>query len=95
MNKAMLKLTLVAAAVALSLPAPAAQAQELSRDTGVGEAIATQGNIALLLIREELKFATRVKFAAHVRKPALPAPPRIAAQVAAGPQRPKGTKGRA
>ena len=95
MNTSILKSTLVAAAATLFVLAPAAQAQELSRDTGVGAVIAAQGNVALLLIREELKFATRVKFSARVAKPALPAPPRIAAQVADGRQRPKGTKGRA
>lgn len=72
MTKSTLKNTLVATAIALSfIAAPAAQAEAAhapSRNTGVGLAIADQGNAALKLIRDELKAA--VKRA----RPALPAP---------------------
>ena len=52
MNTSLLKSTLVAAAVLLL--APAAQATEPSRDTGVGNLIAAQGNAALRQIRKEM-----------------------------------------
>jgi hypothetical protein len=71
MNKSALKTTLAAAAIVLSVAAAPAQAEspKISRDTGVGHAIAAQGNAALRMIRAELKAA--VKFV----KPAPPARP--------------------
>ena len=71
MRKSTLKSTLVAATVALSfLAAPAAYAETAkpSRDTGVGQLIAAQGNAALRLIRIEFKAAAESAF-----KPSLPA----------------------
>src|SRR5687767_14424938 len=73
MKRVTLKSSLVAATVALAfLAAPAAYAETArpSRDTGVGLAIAAQGNAALRLIRSELKAAVRAS------KPVLPARPR-------------------
>lgn len=72
MTKSTLKNTLVATAIALSfLAAPAAQAEAAkapSRNTGVGLAIAAQGNAALKMIRDEVKAAVKLV------QPALPAP---------------------
>lgn len=82
MNKSTLKSTLVAVAASLILLAPAAQAQTTkpSRDTGVGHAIALQGNAALRAIREEMKSAIRAV------KPVLPARPRkVSAPVPTAP----------
>jgi len=93
MTNSTLKTTLAAAAVALSfLAAPAAQAEtaKVSRDTGVGQLIAAQGNVALRLIRAEAKAALRLvkpKLPAHATKVVFPAPSLPAgagASVAAG-----------
>jgi len=80
MTNPTLKSAIVAAAIALSLAAPAqAQAPEVSRDTGVGQAIALQGNAALRLISAEMKAAVRLM------KPVLPARPvRVSAPAGAG-----------
>jgi hypothetical protein len=80
--KNVMKSTLVAATVALSfLAAPAAHAEtaKVSRNTGVSQAIAEQGNAALRLIRSELKAAARLA------KPVLPARPKRVSAPAATP----------
>ena len=69
MTNSKLKTTLAAAAVALSFFATAAQAETAtapSRNTGVGQLIAVQGNVALRLIRAEAAAAF------GLLKPALP-----------------------
>jgi hypothetical protein len=69
MTKSTLKSTLVAATVALSfLAAPAAYAgtAKPSRDTGVGQLIAAQGNAALRVIRIEFKSAAEKAFKASL-----------------------------
>lgn len=81
MTKSTLKNALVATAIVLSFMAvPVAQAEATkapSRDTGVGLAIAAQGNAALKLIRDELKAAVKRM------QPALPAPRPSKLQVSA------------
>jgi len=72
MTNSTLKSTLVAAAIALSFcaaPVAASEPAKVSRDTGVGQLIAAQGNAALRLIRAEVKAAVRFM------QPALPARP--------------------
>ena len=72
MNKLNLKSTLAAAALTLSLLAPAAQAETLHAEgLTVGQAIASQGNAALLAIRADIEAA-----ALRAVKPMLPAAPR-------------------
>lgn len=92
MNRSNLKSTLAAAAVALALLAPAARA-EGSRDTGVGDLIAAQGNAALREIRDELAVELILKFPAPAAaKPTPRVHARAAAQAASAPSRPKSTK---
>ena len=75
MNKPILKSTLAAAAISLSLLAPTARAQapiaKSQRDTGVGLAIAMQGDAALRLIRHEMLVAVRVARPAPLARPRL------------------------
>ena len=83
MNTGTLKSTLIAASVALSfLAAPSAIAEGVtpSRNTGVSQMIAIQGNAALRAIQAEFKAALRP----HL--PALPArAKRVSAPAAALP----------
>jgi hypothetical protein len=64
MSKFTLKSTLIAAAISFSMLAPAAQAQAprpSAAGATVGHTIAEQGNVALRVIRAELKAAAAAK----------------------------------
>jgi hypothetical protein len=69
--------SLTIVALLLALAAPVAQAESLVRDTGVGRDIAEQGNVALRIIRAQIKVA--LQFAApslqgvRTRKDEMPA----------------------
>jgi len=86
MNAPKLKSTLAAAAVLWSV-LPPAHAEGRPRDSGLGAAIAAQGNAALQEIRTELLIA-------HVlaTRPPLPVRPSPAARAAVAQPRPKSTK---
>ena len=69
MNKLNAKTTLAAVALSLALLSPAAQAETAQvQNLTVGQAIASQGNAALLAIRADIKAA-----ALRAVKPMLPA----------------------
>jgi hypothetical protein len=69
MNKLNVKTTLAAVALSLTLLSPAVQAEDAqAQGFTVGQAIASQGNAALLAIRADIKAA-----AIRAVKPMLPA----------------------